>query len=279
MKWFIFLCVLHVLYAKHTKEKKKCEGIQVDGKVHEEEVLINGIDRPYQLSYHGLNKSYELYFSYNTGRHNESSFEIGYSKKGWVLPSPIKNVTNGFATAINHRHGTIYFGGSNGIYIQNISTPGKVRLLIEGYDIWDMFFKDELYFISFPKRQLHKHCSNNTEIQKHLHNKIFHFAIDGDEDQFVTNKTGLYMIKNGTHHPIHLKGPTIFRAIEVNNKGIAHFCGQNEIYVVDKKDHKLREIASIKNIFGLTFDEEDNIIYSDPHQIVRLLPKSCKDKS
>lgn len=290
MKCFMILCFLSVTFGKHVgkdKNEKKpvCEGISVHGKIHKEELLINGINRPYQLSYYKKNKTdHLLYFSYNVGLQNASTFMIGYTEgytTYWAapVPTPIPAVKNGFATALNHADDIIYLGGSEGIYVQNLTARGsaETHLLIPKHDIWDLFFKEHLYFIAFPSRRLYKvHSQNETEIQKHIHEKLYHFVIDGDGDTFISNKSGLYMIKNDTNHRIHIKGAKVFRAFEVNRKGVAYFCGQNEVYVADKEKHSLVEIATIKNIFGLTFDEDDNMIYSDPHQIIRLLPKDCK---
>lgn len=286
MKCFVILCVLAITYAKHIvkdKEEKKpvCEGIKVHGKIHEEKVLINGINRPYQLSYYKKNSTdHILYFSYNVGLQNESTFMIGYAEAGYPVPKPVTAVKNGFATALNHKEEIIYLGGSEGIYVRNLTEPAesaKTHLLIPNHDIWDIFYKHSLYFIAFPSRRLYKvHSHLETEKVEHIHEKLYQFVIDGDGDTFISNKTGLYMIRKDSHHRIHMKGATVFRAFEVNRKGVAYFCGQNEVYVADKEKHSLVEIATIKNIFGLTFDEDDNMIYSDPHQIVKLLPKDCK---
>ncbi|XP_026763917.3 ommochrome-binding protein-like [Galleria mellonella] len=278
MKLVIILCVIIVLvkYNETKKEnKRKCEGIHVNGKNHKRVVLSNGINRPYQLSISKPNHT--IYFSYNTGFDNTSTFEIGYITKKQKVVRKISAVKNGFATAINEKDNIVYFGGSDGIYMDDISKSGNIQHLIKGHNIWDLFYKDGLYFISYPTLKLYKYMGGNkSEIQKNIHEKIYQFAIDGDEDTFITNKTGLYIIKNGTNERILYEGAKVFRAIEINNKGVAHFCGQNEIYVANKHKHTLHKIADIKDIFGLVFDHEDNIIYSNPHEIVKLLPEECK---
>ncbi|CAH0722742.1 unnamed protein product, partial [Brenthis ino] len=101
------------------------------------------------------------------------------------------------------------------------------------------------------------------------------FAIDGDNDIFITNETGLYRIKNGTDHRIFYEGPKLFRAIEINNKGRAYFTGQNGIFIANKESNTLEKIAHIKNIFGLAFDNDNNIIYSNPSEIIKLVPEEC----
>lgn len=282
-KFLILFCLISAIFTKHVKnkdKKPKCAGIKVNGVSHKEKVLINGINRPYQLSCYKKNKTdHIIYFSYNIGPQNESTFEIGYYEGGNRVPEPIKDVKNGFATAVNHEEDRIYLGGSEGIYVHNLtSNTSHTELLVPKHDIWDLFYKDFLYFIVFPSRRLYKYHAGKTDLLEHIHEKIFHFVIDGDGDTFISNKTGLYMIKKDSKHRIHIKGPKIFRAFEVNRKGVAHFCGQNKVYVADKEKHTLDEIAKIKNIFGLTFDDDDNMIYSDPHQIVKLEREECDVK-
>ncbi|XP_013193171.2 ommochrome-binding protein [Amyelois transitella] len=268
--FLILYSVIAVVVAKHTSDHK-CDGFLVHGKCHKAEVLTNGLNRPYQLSY--SNSTDRLYFSYNVGFQNTSTFEIGYIDIGkhQKIPTPV-NVTNGFATAIDHKNDIIYFGGSEGIFMDNLTDSKDIHPVHLKFDVWDLFYRHHLYFIRYPTMRLYK-ISKGPRLQKHIHEKIYQFVIDKDEDIFITNKTGLFMIKNGTNERILFKGAQIFRAIEINHEGNAYFCGQNEIYVANKHHHILEKIADKKDIFGLTFDSENNIIFSDPDQIVRLTPE------
>lgn len=293
MKLLLLLCALIVRYSFQSAIdtiNEKCEGLDVRGRFHKEEVLAKGLNRPYQLSYY--HEKHELYFSNNIGDDNKDEFEIQLLlKNGTVFSYDV--VTNGFATAIDQENGIAYFGGSDGVYMDNLKEESKPQIIIEKQNIWDMFFKKHLYFITYPSQKLYKYKhddgkksgkgkksnkhakSKEPEHQTWIHEKIYQFVIDGDDDIFITNKTGLYMINNGTEHRHFFEGETVFRAIELNNKGEAHFCGSNGIYVPLKHNHTLHKIAHVKNIFGLTFDNDDHMIYSNPHQLVKLVPSEC----
>ncbi|CAH2099740.1 unnamed protein product [Euphydryas editha] len=285
MKNFLMLCFVCLIAAatlsdanSSTADKEKCEGIHVRDKFHKKVVIGMGLNRPYQLAYDHHN--HKIFFSYNIGKDDEDSFEIGYIEKGHIKHKVLKEVENGFAIAINNNDNVVYFGGSDGIYKLHLKTNDSVtEKILSHQNIWDMFFKHHLYFIVYPSQKLYKyeHSKNKTkpEHQKSIHEKIFQFAIDGDDDKFITNETGLYRIKNGTDHRIFYEGPKIYRAIEIDNKGVAHFSGQNGIFVANKKNDTLEKIAHVKNIFGLAFDSNNNIIYSDPHEIVKLVPEEC----
>ncbi|XP_041973787.1 ommochrome-binding protein-like [Aricia agestis] len=269
-----FMCLTTPLLAHDNNTK--CEEIEVRGVPHRKIVLGKGINRPYQLAYD--QKDHKVFYSYNTGEDDEDSFAIGYIEKNHTRHNGTEEVENGFAVAINHKDNIIYFGGSGGVYEHHLNKKdSKIENIDKTHNVWDMFFKKHLYFINFPFQHLYKydHEKKKFQRQRHIHEKIYQFAIDGDDDVFLTNETGLYIIKNGTDHRNYIEGPKVYRAIEINNKGEAYFSGQNGIYVAHKHNNTLHKIAHVKNIFGITFDHDDHIIYSDPHEIVKLLPEKC----
>lgn len=272
------VCALVLCICSVQINSVNCEEVHVDGKIHRKEILAKNIDRPYQLSYE--KHKHRVYFSYNVGTEEEDRFNIGYIDKGEKEHKIHDKIENGFAIAIDNSNDRIYFGGSQGIYMESLKEHNDTKKIVDGYNIWDMFFKKELHFIRYPQQRLYKCVHNDSKIiverQKHIHEKVFQYAIDGHHDSFITNRTGLYLIKNGTTDRHLITGPVNFRCVEINNKGVAFFCGQHAIYTVDKEKRALKEVANIRNIFGLTFDNEDNIIYSNPHEIVKLLPEKCK---
>lgn len=275
MKILYLLCLVGVVSANPIKD---CKEVQLHNKPHVKHVIGLGLNRPYQLAYD--HKEHKVFFSYNVGNDTEDTFQIGYIKKDHLKHENVPDVKNGFAIAVDSKDDVIYFGGSDGIYKLHLKPNSTVHKIVSGHNIWDMFFKHHLYFINYPSQHLYKciHGKSGVEVehQKHIHEKIYQFVIDGDDDTFITNETGLYRIKNGTEHRIFYGEPTIFRAIEVNNKGVAYFSAKDGIYVANKTSNTLDIVARIKNIFGLAFDNDDNIIYSSPYEIIKLLPERCK---
>ncbi|VVC87952.1 ommochrome-binding protein-like [Leptidea sinapis] len=276
----ILAAILYVCATETHNETHKCEDILVHDKPHKKHIVSKGLNRPYQLAFD--KHEHRIFFSHNIGSDNEDEFEIGYIEKNQMLPKTVASVINGFAIAVDNNDDVIYYGGSEGIYKENlkgmeaVNDTKKVHEVVKGHNIWDMFYKHALYFITYPTQHLYKLTSKNEiERQKHVHEEIYQFAIDGHDDTFITNETGLFLIKNETKERILYKGPKVFRAIEINNKGTAYFSGKNGIYVANKTHHALDLVVKVKNIFGLAFDNDDNIIYSNPHAIVKLLPGKC----
>lgn len=261
----------------------KCEGKYVRQVFNKMDVIEQGLNRPYQLSYY--EKKHEIFFSNNAGDITEDKFEIRRlnGSAANITNVKIDGVENGFAIAIDNENNEAYFGGSDGIHLYDLKED-KLKKIIDNHDIWDMFFRKHLYFITYPGQRLYaefrkKHFKQSewkASRMNWINEKIYQFAIDRDDDMFFTNVTGLFLIKNGTQHRKHITGETVFRCIEVDNQGEAHFCGKNAIFVVNKSTHALEEIAYVKNIFGLTFDPNGHIIYSNPTKIVKLTPSVCK---
>ncbi|CAK1548419.1 unnamed protein product [Leptosia nina] len=271
------VCVVLLFSSAHSHTETKCEEMMVHDKPHKKHVLSMGLNRPYQLAFDKHNQ--RLFFSHNVGRDDEDAFEIGYIEKDKMVPTIVQSVKNGFAIGIDNKDAIIYYGGSDGIYKQHLKeNNATVYEVLKEHNVWDMFFKHALYFITYPLQHLYKLDEKNktAEHQTHIHEKIYQFAIDGHNDMFITNETGLFLIKNGTHERIAYAGPKVFRAIEINNEGVAYFCGKNGIYTANKNNHTLDMVVKIKHVFGLTFDGDDHIIYSDSHEIVKLLPEKCK---
>ncbi|XP_023940158.2 ommochrome-binding protein-like [Bicyclus anynana] len=270
--------ILFLIVIVRAKENSECKEIHLNNVPHKKHVLGMGLNRPYQLAYDL--KEHKVFFSYNVGNDTEDTFQIGFLKKGHIKHEEVPDVVNGFAIAIDNKDDVIYFGGSEGIYKHHLKPNSTVEKIVSDRNVWDMFFKHHLYFIEYPSQHLYK-CVHEksgvaTEHQKHIHEKIYQFVIDGDEDIFITNETGLYRIKKNTTDRIFYGEPTVFRAIEVNNKGVAYFSAKDGIYVANKTSDTLENVARIKNIFGLAFDNDDNIIYSSPYEIIKLLPERCK---
>lgn len=267
-------------------KESKCEGKHVRQVFNKIDVLEQGLNRPYQLSYY--KKRHEIFFSNNVGNFTEDKFEIRrlhVSLDSNLTNTKVDNVENGFAVAVDNENDVAYFGGSDGIHKYDLEV-GNLNKITNNHDIWDMFFSKHLYFITYPDQRLYKysyfkrnHSKENewkAVPEKWIQEKIYQFAIDKDNDVFFTNGTGLFMIRNGTEYRKHITGETVFRCIEVDNEGEAHFCGKNAIFVVNKETHALKEIVYVKNIFGLTFDNAGRIIYSNPTKIVKLTPSLCK---
>ncbi|GBP22928.1 Ommochrome-binding protein [Eumeta japonica] len=277
-----FVTVLRVL-GKHVPAKNRCDGsVELHGKHHKQHVLAKGIDRPYQLAYY--NHTHKLFYSYNLEEKAEDTFALAYLDT-WNSSKimEVGGVRNGFATAVDEDGRAVYFGGSEGVYKYHPEgNDTGVKEIVPHVNVWDMFYGNRtLYYITYPRQKLYKLNVHDDKAEPErvasVHEEIYQFALDGAHDMYITNRTGVYRVRNGTDDRIHYRGETMFRAVAVDRKGEVHFAGRHGIFVArdDKQNHTLHEIAHVRNLFGLAFDEKNDIIYADYHEIVKILPNIC----
>lgn len=91
---------------------------------------------------------------------------------------------------------------------------------------------------------------------------------------FFTNDTGLYRQKIGSHDAVYYKDSKdiSFNDFAVNKAGDVYvgsiFSG---IYSLSKNTDEMERVLNVTTL-GLTFDGDDNIIYSDFDKVYRLRP-------
>ncbi|KAI5637830.1 ommochrome-binding protein-like [Phthorimaea operculella] len=211
-----------------------------------------------------------LYFSFDSGQGEYSAAKVLIGNKRIKI---LKGIKDAFAMASDPKTGEIYFGGSHGIYRYNSTAMKLRRLNAKNLDIWWLFVKDALYFIKFPSLIAFKYANRTMSYMSQLKGIIVHqFVIDSEGNIFFLNITGLYGIKPGKKEAILIADRPKFLGIATDNTGLVYLCNEDGIYVMAKMIQKIRRILNIQGVLGLTFDRDNNIIYSNSHDIVKLTP-------
>ncbi|XP_046974468.1 ommochrome-binding protein-like [Vanessa cardui] len=279
MLLFLILTTAAIIQAAVIKEDevKPCDGIIIDNVYHEIEELKKDIDRPYSLA---VDYSTDrVYFSYSLNK-DDDVFKTAYVNLNTKEYAHIDGVNNGFAQAVDQKNHDVYIGGSDGIYKYNHKTNTAEFLGVRDADVWHIFFKDVLYYSVFPSQFLFTYINGQSVRYKDLEDtKVDQFIIDNDDVIFFTNTTGLFSQKKGT------KEATLYHEfLDVGVRGVAtdingdiFVCLPDGIYKVDKSEVSLRKMVEIDDVFGLAFDNDNNIVYSDATKLIRLKPN--KDKT
>lgn len=234
------------------------------------ETLVSLSHSPNQLAVNKMTNT--VYFSFDSGQgeYIPAAVQIE-SKKVTVL----KGVKDAFALSNDPLTNEIYFGGSNGIYKYNSSSQSLKRLAVKNLDIWWLFFKKQIYFIRFPSLNAYYYRDRMVKPISSLKNiTVNQFVLDNDDNLFFINGTGLYGIKNSESDILLLRDNPRFLGMATNNKGHVYLCSENEIFVITKMIQKVKKIVNIQGVLGMAFDKDNNLIYSDSREIVRLLPVS-----
>ncbi|CAK1587305.1 unnamed protein product [Parnassius mnemosyne] len=234
------------------------------------ETLVSLSHSPNQLAVNKLTNT--VYFSYDSGQGEYIPAAVQIDTKKVTI---LKGVKDAFAVTNDPINNEMYFGGSNGIYKYNPALQSLKRLTLKNLDIWWLFFKRLIYFIRFPSLNVYYYHNRSVKPLIPLKNvTVNQFVLDNDENIFFINGTGLYGIKNGKSDIILLRDNPRFLGMAANNKGHVYLCSENEIFVISKMIQKVKKIVNIQGVLGMTFDKDNNMIYSDSHEIVRLLPIS-----
>ncbi|KAJ8711177.1 hypothetical protein PYW07_008419 [Mythimna separata] len=290
MKFIIILCGLVSIQAGVIKEDN-CSGVIIEGVYYEKEnetlregndrlyyaneTLREDIDRPYLLVVD--NSTNNLYFSYNI-KENDDEFKSARLNLNTKEFNNIEGVTNGFAQTVDQATHEIYIGGSDGIYKYDYG-QNKAELIGErGSNIWTLYFKDVLYYSLFPHQFLYVMEDGQSKRFVDLEDtKVDHFIIDNEDDIFFSNYTGLFSQKKGTKNAVLYAESPVLRSLATDKFGNAYACLQDGIYAVEKTTTSLKKVVEVNDAFGLAFDNDNNIVYSDASRIIRL--KIYKDKT
>lgn len=272
MKKIITLYLFVVVQADKTPEKY-CDGApnHTENPCYYKETLLSISHSANQIA---VDKYDRLYFSYDTGQGVYVPVRV---KMGTDDLKVIGGIKDAFAMTADRKSGLIYFGGSHGIYKFNPEFMSLKKLAANNLDIWWLVIKESIYFLKFPSLIAYRY-SNRTirmvpELKMHAVNQ---FLFDMDDNIFFINNTGLYGILNGTSEVVALRAYTRFVGMTTDITGHVYVCGEDGIYIVSKMVSKVKKVLNIPGVLGMTFDKNNNLIYTNSHDIVRLttVPRS-----
>ncbi|XP_034841130.1 ommochrome-binding protein-like [Maniola hyperantus] len=257
------------------QEDIKCDGVVIDNVYHDIEILKTDIDRPYLLAVDYSTNT--VYFSYSLNK-DDDVFKTAYVNLNTKEYADLQGISNGFAQTVDQKNHEIYIGGSDGLYKYNHITKTGERIGAKDNDIWIIYFKDILYYSTFPDQFLYTFINGESSRFKDLENtKVDQFVIDNEDIMFFTNGTGLFGQKKGTQAAVLYKASSEgIRGLTTDINGNVFVCTVNGIFKIDKSTVSVEKVVDIDDAFGLAFDNENNIVYSDATNLVRLKPNKSK---
>lgn len=191
------------------------------------------------------------------------------------LNAIIPDIQNGFATAVDPE-GSVYLGGSDGIFefdyaTNNIKKPG----ILEGVDIFAMYFHKCLYFVETANQSLFMWKDKQKSLVDVLHgHAIQYFVVTKNDDIVFVNSSGVYMLRKGTSLPLTFGGAARgahFRGVTIDSHGAPYLIAQDGIYSLDMIHQQVVRSLPLRNGCGLAFDNDNNIIYSDERSLTKLV--------
>ncbi|KPJ14850.1 Ommochrome-binding protein [Papilio machaon] len=281
MKLVIFLCLVATIKGAAVSKEENCEIISINGINYERETLKTNLDRPYSLAVdYGTNM---LYFSYSLKPTDDvfQSVKINLYTKEY---SEIEGIENGFVQTVDQINHIPYIGSSKGIYKYDYTKNKAIPFIAFDSDIWEIYYRNNvLYYSDFPAQFLYT-ITNGERIRfKDLDEmKIIHFLIDDNNVMFYTNATGLYSQPKDSKDAYlykELENGDKVRGLTIDIKGHVYACFEDGIYKINTGTGLLEHILEIDDAFGVAFDNNNNIVYSDATSVYHLKPNKDKNCS
>lgn len=274
MIYFILVISFASVKVSATENNTNCVAI---GKLYyEKEVLYSNIAGPYHLVIDYMTNT--LFFNHNIKKVNPRTnylptFKLAYLNLKSAEYGTVHGIRGGFATAVDRKAHKVYMGGEEGVYIYNYDTNYATKLKIIDKSIWQMFYNDGLYFITFPDERVFFSKYGETiempEFKNVTHVKLI--AINNEDEYLFYNSSGLYCYIRAVGEA-YLLSKYILNGFTSDIIGNLYFSTDYGIYHIDNKTNKIVKMATIKDVFGLAIEENGNIIYSNSDSIIRLKP-------
>ncbi|CAH2091162.1 unnamed protein product [Euphydryas editha] len=251
----------------------KASCLLLQEKPYKKQIILADVNIPYKFSLD--RKKNKLFFCINADEFSDQSFQSVVLDLNTEMVHIVPNIRNGFASTVDQYTGTVYLGGSDGIYQYNYQTQDINRpAILKGVDIFDMYFKDCLYFVETTNLDLYELRNNKKYIVSNLEEYgIHHFVIDGDDNIILANSSGLFYMHKKAKTPIRFSnGVQNIRGMTTDTEGKPYVIAKDGIYAINKDNEHPFKLLTLNDGYGMAFDNENNIIYSDERSVLKLVP-------
>lgn len=217
-----------------------------------------------------------LYFSFDFGDGKYVAASLNLNTRKTEMIQGIKDV---FAIAASPWSSEVFFGGSHGLYRYDPARKVLKRLATR-FDIWWLVLKDgNIYFIQFPNLHTYYYVNKTVRTVEVLKDtKVQQFVFDAHNNVFFSNGSGLYKVRERDQKIILIKNYTGLLGLATDINRVVYVCSDDEgIFIFKDLEEQLKMVANIIGVAAITFDNHNNLIYSDKSSIVRLVPVQFRD--
>lgn len=254
-----------------------CQGpvVRVNGVKYVRELLKNDIQTPKYLGYdRSTNSLFFKHFDTDVAR-SYIGARLNLDTNELVTIDEVKYVGT---VAVDVKTNEVYLSIGREIYKYN-----KNNNKVEFVDFFKsrkasfakiVFAKDDVVYVSaVPYSKVYKVVDyDNSKFKELESTRATNLVIDDSNNIFFTNNTGLYRKNVGSQETVYYKDTNdfTFSGLTINNAGdIYAFSASSGIYAVSKDTNEIIKVCNV-NARGLTFDADDNMIYSESEEIYRL---------
>ncbi|XP_063360758.1 ommochrome-binding protein-like [Cydia amplana] len=273
MKLIITLAVLAVSHAHIIRPA--CDLISIQSTIYQKEVLKENVSDPYQMAIDYNTNT--LFFSYSAANPITEGdvFEQAYLNLKTNEFHIISGIIGGFAATVDNTNHKVYLGGRNGIYAFDNEADKATHVNPNGYSIWQLFFKDKLYYTAYPQERAYTFEGGNSIIVPELSDTMVQLvALDNDHNMYFSNSSGLFRLNKSDKLIVQLGEYTI-NSFTADINGNLYFSTPSGFYNIDNNKN-VHQLVDVDDVFGLVVDGDNNFIYGSGDKIIRLTPTTKK---
>ncbi|CAK1556244.1 unnamed protein product [Leptosia nina] len=240
--------------------------------VLKKQVMLEDVNVPYKFSIDRARN--KLFFCINADEFCDQSFRSAILDLDTGVASVVPSIRNGFASAVDNENGAVFLGGSDGIFKYNYSSNDIDKSPIIGQvDVFDMKFKDYLYFIDTFNLDLYLLKDEKklavASIDDH---GIQHFTFAGNY-LILSNSNGLYYldIENCEFGPVWFSNTVDnVRGLSTDINDVPYLVARDGIYSVHVDNMEVTKLISLDDGSALDFDKNNNMVYSEGRSVIKL---------
>ncbi|XP_059052815.1 ommochrome-binding protein-like [Achroia grisella] len=263
---YLLFCIILPLISQ-VLGNSNCDNASNERNHYVIETLADNFVAPYQLAFDANTNT--LFFSYTVEK-AKRYFKIVYMDVNTKEKGEVTGIPDGFAQTVDTRNHIVYMGGRNGIYQFDYKTKSANSLNITKESIWQMFFKDYLYYTTiYPDEVAYVYKNGVVSKVQQLENiKTLLIAVDNNNNIYYSNSSGLFVLDNA--NVTENIGEYNINGFTSDVKGNLYFSTTSEIYSIVTKN-TVKKIADLNDdVHGVAIDADGNYIYSTYESVKRL---------
>nr|AAF89672.1 diapause-associated protein [Ostrinia furnacalis] len=232
-------------------------------------VLMKDVEKPYQL---GLDRDTNtLFFSYTVDEQrrregDDNAFRSAYVNLKDGTSGTIPGVHNGFANAYDTQQKIVYIGGDTGVHKFDYRTKTASNLNITESNIWQMFYKNGLYFTTYPDQKAFVYKNDRLRLVPELMDVKATLVALEKGDSIVYSLDG--DLRRTSEGRVYELGSYNVNGFNTDVNGDLYFSTSDAIYQVD--GNTVQKFAAFPDIYGFAFEGDKQIIYGTENSVMRL---------
>ncbi|XP_023953355.1 ommochrome-binding protein-like [Bicyclus anynana] len=224
-----------------------------------------------------------IYYSFEPKIEDEEYYKIGFTNlddpaNGSVISvSGGKKVMNFGTFDLDQDNAIVYLGGSDGVYVLDTKLDRVAPYSSRGDTVMNLFYKGNLYFVRYGEFKVVRKKGDTFDILIDFM-PVKMFVINKYNVIVFLSFYGLF-VKRG-EETMWLSKNAFFRGLVIDNQDVVYAWWIDSLYrvVIEPKlgESRIVKVAHIPSIGALTFDKDNNFLFTAGKSLFRLIETTAK---